>query len=169
MRTKLKKLIITCGYIAYTIVKTPIIWYWKLFKIKTKGVRIMLIHEEKMILVRHWYNSLWVMPGGGIHKHETPEQAAIREIKEELGIDIKQLDYLLGVYSNIVKGKNDTVYCFVVELDSQIEISCKKFNIEISDIIWSSIYSFPPDTSSATKNRIQEYLASDISGENRSW
>lgn len=169
MRTKLKKLIITCGYLVYKIIRTPIIWYWKLFKIKTKGVRVMLIHDGKVILVRHWYNSLWVMPGGGIHKYETPEQAAIREVKEELGIDIKQLDYLLGAYSNIREGKNDTVYCFVAELDSQIEIHSKKFNIEISDSMWCSISNFPQDTSRATKDRIREYLAVDISKEIRSW
>lgn len=169
MRKKLKKLIITCGYGTYKIIRTPLKWYWKLYKIQTKGVRVMLVHQGKIILVRHWYNSLWVMPGGGIHKHETPEQAAVREIKEELGIEIQQLDYLLGQYSNTKEGKNDTVYCFIVELDSQIELSRKKLNFEISDMIWSSVSDFPQDTSRATKDRFNEYLNSEISKEIRPW
>lgn len=169
MRSKLKKLIRTCGAIAYKIIRTPFKWYWKLFKIKTRGVRVLLVHRDKIILVRHWYNSLWVMPGGGIKKYETPEQAAIREIKEEVGIDIKQLDYLLGIYSNTREGKNDEVHCFVVELDSLIEIPRRKFNIEISDVIWSSLSNLPSNISRATKDRIQEYVNSQISKEIRPW
>lgn len=169
MHTKLKKLIIACGYIAYKIIRTPFKWYWKLFNIKTKGVRVMVVQDGKIILVRHWYNSLWVMPGGGIKKYETPEQAAIREIKEEIGIEIKQLDYLLGIYSNTKEGKNDEVHCFVVELNSQVQISRRRFNIEISDIAWSSFSELPQNTSRATQNRIQEYLNSEASKEIRPW
>ncbi len=168
MRPKLKKLILTIGYRIFKIVRAPIKWYWKRFNIKTSGVRIMIIHKNQLVLVRHWYNSLWVMPGGGIKKHETPERAAVREIKEELGIDIKQLDYKLGTYSNTKEGKNDTVHCFVVELDSK-PVFKKRFNIEVSDIIWASIDTLPQDTSKATIARIQEHLRKDVSVEVRVW
>lgn len=169
MRPKFKKLIILLGYTTYKIVRTPIKWYWKLCNIQTKGVRVLLVHQDQVILVRHWYNSLWVMPGGGIKKHETPEQAAIREIKEELGIDISQLDYLLGVYSNKTENKNDEVHCFVVELETKIEIPKRKFNFEIADIVWVDIKNHPTGTSLATSKRIQEYLVKDISQDIRLW
>lgn len=169
MRTKLKKLIIKIGHTIYKIVRTPIIWYWKIFNIKTRGVRVMIVCQNEIVLVRHWYNSLWVMPGGGIKKHETPEQAAIREIKEETGITIKQLDYLLGVYSNNKGGKNDTVYCFVVELKEKLEIPSKKLNIEISDISWIDTNNLPSSTSLATRTRIQEYAHKDIIQSIRPW
>jgi 8-oxo-dGTP pyrophosphatase MutT (NUDIX family) len=169
MRTKIKKLILKLGYSIYKIVRTPVKWYWKVFRIQTRGVRVMLIHQEKIVLVRHWYNSLWVMPGGGIHAYETPEQAAIREIQEELGFTIKQLDYCLGVYSNNKEGKNDTVYCYVVELSEQILFTKKRFNIEIADIIWGEFSELPSGTSFATKTRIKEYLSKDITHRVRPW
>ncbi len=147
----------------------PIKWYWKKFNIKTSGVRVMIIHDNKFVLVRHWYNPLWVMPGGGIKKHETPEKAAHREVKEEIGLSIEQLDYKLGVYSNTKEGKNDTIYCFVVELTQKPILKKKKFNLEIADVIWSSLLDFPHQTSRATKQRVVEHLNKDIQADIRPW
>lgn len=41
------------------------------------------------------YEDLWVVPGGGIDEGETKEQAVVREILEEVGIDITNADKLL--------------------------------------------------------------------------
>lgn len=47
--------------------------------------------EKKILLVHHKKLNKWVQPGGHIEEHEDPEQAAIREVKEETGLEIELL------------------------------------------------------------------------------
>jgi len=58
--------------------------------------------DGDIILIRRGvepYKESWALPGGGVEIGETVEQAAIREAKEETGLDI-QLDKIVGVYSD---------------------------------------------------------------------
>ena len=51
---------------------------------------IVLIKENKVALIERHRAGLdyYVVPGGGVDAGETPEQAAIRETMEELGIEV---------------------------------------------------------------------------------
>ncbi len=50
-----------------------------------------LIHEGRVLLIHHKKLSLWLPPGGHIEKDEVPDDALIREFKEELDLDIELL------------------------------------------------------------------------------
>ena len=45
------------------------------------------------------FKGLWAIPGGFVNYNEKVEQAAIREAKEETGLDVK-IEKLIGVYSD---------------------------------------------------------------------
>jgi 8-oxo-dGTP diphosphatase len=52
---------------------------------------VLVLEGQNILLVERTKASepvYYVLPGGGIEAGETPEQAAIREMKEELGVDI---------------------------------------------------------------------------------
>lgn len=52
-----------------------------------RGVYALIIKDDtSVLLVQKRSNGLWDFPGGGIEESESTEQAARREIKEELGV-----------------------------------------------------------------------------------
>jgi len=48
-----------------------------------------IIYKNKVLLIHHRKLDLWLPVGGHIDKNETPDQALVREVKEEIGIDIE--------------------------------------------------------------------------------
>jgi len=48
----------------------------------------IVISENHILLVKRQDLPLWVIPGGGIDEGETAEEAVVREVKEESGLDI---------------------------------------------------------------------------------
>jgi len=52
-------------------------------------VAIFIVHDEKILLIHHRKLDKWLPLGGHIELDEDPEQAALREAKEESGLDIE--------------------------------------------------------------------------------
>ncbi len=48
----------------------------------------IVVHDARVVLVLHKKLGRWLPPGGHIDAPELPEQAAIREVKEETGLDV---------------------------------------------------------------------------------
>ena len=60
------------------------------------------IFNEKgeVLLQRRGDSNTWGFPGGAVEIGETPQQAAVREVKEETGLDV-EVEKLLGVYTDL--------------------------------------------------------------------
>ena len=55
--------------------------------------------RERVLLIRRTDNGNWSLPGGAIDLGESVSQAAVRETKEESGIDC-EVTGIAGIYSN---------------------------------------------------------------------
>ncbi len=51
-------------------------------------VEVFIIYKNKVLLRMHDKHNIWLSVGGHIELDEDPIQAAIREVKEEVGLDI---------------------------------------------------------------------------------
>jgi mutator protein MutT len=86
-------------------------------------VALALFHEKLGDSLRIWvqtreddgpYHGLLEFPGGGIEAGETPLQAAVREVEEEVGIQIQEQDgVFMGTYQNELPGKMILLYVFL--------------------------------------------------------
>ena len=52
-------------------------------------VEVFIVHNGKVLLRKHDKYKIWLSVGGHIELDEDPNQAAIREVKEEVGLDVK--------------------------------------------------------------------------------
>ncbi|OHA17403.1 MAG: hypothetical protein A3H57_00940 [Candidatus Taylorbacteria bacterium RIFCSPLOWO2_02_FULL_43_11] len=67
------------------------------FKTKPMASSVLFFNDKgEMLIVKPSYRDYWLMPGGGVELNEFPLGAAIREVKEELGLT-KELFHLVAV------------------------------------------------------------------------
>jgi 8-oxo-dGTP diphosphatase len=74
---------------------------------------IILVKNNKIALIERYRAGLhyFAIPGGGINPGETPEQAAVREAEEELGIQVK----ITQCVAEIKFGQQGRHFYFLVE------------------------------------------------------
>ena len=128
----------------------------RIFRPHTRGVKVMLFNAAgELVLIRNSYgrSDLFVLPGGGIRRREEPEQAARREIREELGFEIEALAFL-SEHANRGEGKNDTVHLFKAQVDG----APAPDRFEVEEARFFALDALPEATSAATRRRIEEYM-----------
>jgi len=71
-------------------------WYWVERPNNTKAVVIVATVEGKLVVAEEFRvpvnGYVWDLPAGLIDQNEIPEEAAVRELKEETGLDVIKID-----------------------------------------------------------------------------
>jgi len=83
------------------------------------GARAIVLDDEKRVLMvkqRHEGRDIWMAPGGAIEDGENAKQAAIREVKEETGLDISVTKLLWHVEEVSEKRGQRFVNFFLAEV-----------------------------------------------------
>ena len=109
-----------------------------------KACFVWIINSDNKILVqqrlktREHYPNLWAATSGGVGAGETSLEAIIRELKEEMGISVKEKELtFIGTYKRV----NDFVDTYLLEKD--IDINDVHIQPEeVQDAKWMSISHF---------------------------
>lgn len=98
---------------AYRLMRT----YWGIRRPTTHGALVALWHEGEVLLVRNSYVPYYSAPGGYVHRGESSVQAALRELREEVGV-YAQPEELTRVIDETHdwEGKRDHVEIFSLDL-----------------------------------------------------
>lgn len=99
-----------------------------------KAVRTFLINDNKVIAIKYTTNDykqdFYDIPGGGIEKGETSEQTAIREFKEETGMEIINPKYA----GNLVIEYPNRVFDMDIFITSEYKGTPKETNENIAEL-----------------------------------
>jgi 8-oxo-dGTP pyrophosphatase MutT (NUDIX family) len=102
--------------VAYRIAYRVLQVVWMVRRPAKVGVKCLLVHDGRILLVRHTYGDrAWDLPGGALKRREEPLAAARREMREELGI--KSAGWTsLGAVRGTVHHRRDLIHCYRAEL-----------------------------------------------------
>jgi 8-oxo-dGTP diphosphatase len=103
---------------------------------------------------------LWVLPGGKVRDRESPIHAAVRDIREEAGTDIKIVD-LVGLYQLTGDGCGDDlpdvlVHVFRARLDGEAALNAPG---RISRLSWHDATSVPESLAPVTRAALTDAFA----------
>jgi 8-oxo-dGTP diphosphatase len=80
----------------------------------------LLIEQGRILMVRHFDvyigREYWCLPGGGVEAGELPEQAVIRELAEETGLNCRVKSYLGRQELPLVSQGYASTETFIVEV-----------------------------------------------------
>lgn len=123
----------------------------------TLGVRVLVRDDQgRILLVRHTYVPGWYLPGGGVERGETIQQAVRKELREECAIEALEEPKLFGVYRNSRTSRYDHVALFICSQWQQLET--KVADHEIAELGFFDYDNLPEGTTVPTRNRLAEMI-----------
>ncbi len=127
--------------------------FWFVTRPATLGAHALaLTPERKVVLVKLRYAPGWRVPGGGRSPGEDPVDAAIRELREEIGLVSHGDARLARDFEESVDFRRDTASLVVVR---DVRYRPQRWNWEVERVCETELDSLPDDISPASRRWIE--------------
>lgn len=127
---------------------------------RTVSVDGLIVSDNKILLIlRNAGQEIgkWALIGGIVDWNETVEEAMLREVKEEIGVNIKIVK-LLGVYSDPTRDPNNTQTIALAYLLKLHDENFKLQKEEIKDVKWYPLNELPENMAFDHRKIIEDYI-----------
>lgn len=97
--------------------------------------RVLILYGDEVLLIQDarpliYHKGCWSLPGGGINRDEKPAEAAMRELKEELGLHLNSRDLkYLGTQPTTEHKITYSASFYAVNLSSKPELQIEHSTI----------------------------------------
>lgn len=132
--------------------------HWRKWrKVPLMGCAVIISDlDGAIIMLRHSYGpAVWALPGGGVSKGEDPAEAAKREVREELKIELQRIE-LVAELTETVSGAPHTTYLYAAKTDQYPQIDKR----EIDEARYFPRHSLPEPQGVQTRFRLDTWRES---------
>lgn len=125
--------------LAYPLVRVV----WAVWNPYMRTIRVVVRHGDDVLLIRHTYGTqAWGVPGGGMKKDEDPVEAAIRETREETGLEIADATLIPGnPFTQVPHDRGELWVVAGTAATREYQID----GVEIAEAQWFATDSLPDD------------------------
>jgi ADP-ribose pyrophosphatase YjhB (NUDIX family) len=109
--------------------------YYKNLPKKRMGAGALIINDkDEIIFVKASYKDYWTLPGGVVEVDESPKNACVREVKEEIGLVLDDMKFLGVDYISNKEEKGDNLQ-FIFFGGKLSDYQIKKIKLDGKEII----------------------------------
>jgi 8-oxo-dGTP pyrophosphatase MutT (NUDIX family) len=110
------------------------------------------------VLLVHTDEDVWMLPGGQLEPGESPQEAVVRELREEVGVGAAP-ERFVGVYTLRLAEETHYRFVFICSIDREPTLTGSD---EVTDVAWYPPDALPLPLARLTPTAIEDALAGRI-------
>jgi ADP-ribose pyrophosphatase YjhB (NUDIX family) len=133
--------------------------WWFVRRPRTRGAAVAIWSGGRVLLVKTSYRKNYSLPGGFVNRHERPEDAAVRELHEEINMRV-DASRLKRAYEGTVRVEHhdDTLTIWEVEIEPQPDVRANG-----RELVWVGWKSAEEAASLPLLRHVRDYLSARAS------
>lgn len=141
-----------CGFRLAHVVRRC---YWFVVRPRGYGVYVALWADGRLLVIKNSYKKSYTLPCGGIKPGETRVDAAVRELREEVGVEISSahLKEVGGFLS-----REDFLYDYSSVFELEVE-SVLPVTVDRREVVWAEFVALGAVREMSLTSVVRQYLA----------
>jgi len=129
-------------------------WFFR--RPRTFGAHaVALTRERGLVLVKLWYAPHWRLPGGGRSRNEPATDAALRELREEIGLTSHGAVEAAGDFEELTDYKRDLSSVVIVR---DVDFRPSRWSLEVERVGVFPLENLPHDLSPQARRWLKALL-----------